>query len=161
MSQFNIIVHRLTLNELYPSSKAAMLIHVTIPSLLSRPLYLIVSTFAVMENNTLVIESVFIYSTSAGVLCTINPIRWMMFLISTKIRNGLPTQQIPLKTYIFWWVWEYIKTAKFGKMHAVVAESNNRTVEYKLSLNSPMLLHDTKGKISSELNEIVAIILLV
>lgn len=46
-------------------------------------------------------------------------------------------------------------TAKFGKMHAVVAESNNHTVKNKLSMNSPMVLHDTEGKISSELNKII------
>lgn len=46
-------------------------------------------------------------------------------------------------------------TAKFGKMHAVVAESNNHTGKNKLSLNSPMVLHDTEGKISSELNKII------
>lgn len=159
MSQFNISLHRPTLNELYPTSKAAVLIQVTIPSLFSNPIYLNVSTFAVTEDNSLVIESVSIYSTSDGVLCTSVDEPFQMnndFYQYRKyvIVDFVNTADTPEYLYLLVNL-RVDQNTKFGKIHAVAAESNNRTVEYKVSLNSPMVLHDTEGIISSGLNKIV------
>lgn len=159
MSQFNISLHRPTLNELYPTSKAAVLIQVTIPSLFSNPIYLNVSTFAVTEDNSLVIESVSIYSTSDGVLCTSVDEPFQMNNDSYQYKkyvivDFVNTADTPEYLYLLVNL-RVDQNTKFGKIHAVAAESNNRTVEYKVSLNSPMVLHDTEGIISSGLNKIV------
>nr|XP_034306756.1 uncharacterized protein LOC105345898 [Crassostrea gigas] len=159
MSQFNISLHRPTLNELYPTSKATVLIQVTIPSLFSNPIYLNVSTFAVTEDNSLVIESVSIYSTSDGVLCTSVDEPFQMNNDSYQYRkyvivDFVNTADTPEYLYLLVNL-RVDQNTKFGKIHAVAAESNNRTVEYKVSLNSPMVLHDTEGIISSGLNKIV------
>lgn len=112
-----------------------------------------------MEDNFLVIESVFIYSIFDGVLCILVDEFFQMNIDFYQYRKYVIVDFVNIVD-IFEYLYFFVnlrvdKNMKFGKIYVVVVESNNCIVEYKVLLNLLMVLYDIEGIILLGLNKIV------
>lgn len=159
--QYNCKMRRLNVEKLYPTSETFVLLEITVPKMRSDVLNKHISTKAAWgENSFLIIKDVSVYKENDYIFCTSlntsfdtdNEFGQNMAFVTLHFINK-EDSFIDILVLIHLTVDS--GTGSFGHTGFITVEFLNCVAGLKLSLNSPLLLLDTLGNISSQLSRIV------
>lgn len=154
-------MRRLHVEELYPSSETFVLLEITVPKMQSDVLNLNISIKAAWgENGSLIIKDISVYKENDDIFCTSLNASYHtdkdsgqnMAFVTLYFINAADSF-LDILVLIHLTVDSDIGT--FGDTGVITVEFTNCVSELKLSLNSPLLLLDTHGNISSQLSRVV------
>lgn len=160
-AQYNCKMRRLNVEKLYPTSETFVLLEITVPKMRSDVLNIHISTKAAWgENSFLIIKDVSVYKENDNIFCTSlntsfdtdNEFGQNMAFVTLHFINK-EDSFIDILVLIHLTVDS--GTGSFGHTGFITVEFLNCVAGLKLSLNSPLLLLDTLGNISSQLSRIV------
>lgn len=160
-AQYNCKMRRLNVEKLYPTSETFVLLEITVPKMRSDVLNIHISTKAAWgENSFLIIKDVSVYKENDNIFCTSlntsfdtdNEFGQNMAFVTLHFINK-EDSFIDILVLIHLTVDS--GTGSFGHTCFITVEFLNCVAGLKLSLNSPLLLLDTLGNISSQLSRIV------
>lgn len=160
-AQYNCKMRRLNVEKLYPTSETFVLLEITVPKMRSDVLNIHISTKAAWgENSFLIIKDVSVYKENDYIFCTSlntsfdtdNEFGQNMAFVTLHFINK-EDSFIDILVLIYLTVDS--GTGSFGHTGFITVEFLNCVAGLKLSLNSPLLLLDTLGNISSQLSRIV------
>lgn len=160
-AQYNCKMRRLNVEKLYPTSETFVLLEITVPKMRSDVLNIHISTKAAWgENSFLIIKDVSVYKENDYIFCTSlntsfdtdNEFGQNMAFVTLHFINK-EDSFIDILVLIHLTVDS--GTGSFGHTGFITVEFLNCVAGLKLSLNSPLLLLDTLGNISSQLSSIV------
>lgn len=160
-AQYNCKMRRLNVEKLYPTSETFVLLEITVPKMRSDVLNKHISTKAAWgENSFLIIKDVSVYKENDYIFCTSlntsfdtdNEFGQNMAFVTLHFINK-EDSFIDILVLIHLTVDS--GTGSFGHTGFITVEFLNCVAGLKLSLNSPLLLLDTLGNISSQLSRIV------
>lgn len=160
-AQYNCKMRRLNVEKLYPTSETFVLLEITVPKMRSDVLNIHISTKAAWgENSFLIIKDVSVYKENDYIFCTSlntsfdtdNECGQNMAFVTLHFINK-EDSFIDILVLIHLTVDS--GTGSFGHTGFITVEFLNCVAGLKLSLNSPLLLLDTLGNISSQLSRIV------
>lgn len=160
-AQYSCKMRRLNVEKLYPTSETFVLLEITVPKMRSDVLNIHISTKAAWgENSFLIIKDVSVYKENDNIFCTSlntsfdtdNEFGQNMAFVTLHFINK-EDSFIDILVLIHLTVDS--GTGSFGHTGFITVEFLNCVAGLKLSLNSPLLLLDTLGNISSQLSRIV------
>lgn len=160
-AQYNCKMRRLNVEKLYPTSETFVLLEITVPKMRSDVLNIHISTKAAWgENSFLIIKDVSVYKENDYIFFTSlntsfdtdNEFGQNMAFVTLHFINK-EDSFIDILVLIHLTVDS--GTGSFGHTGFITVEFLNCVAGLKLSLNSPLLLLDTLGNISSQLSRIV------
>lgn len=160
-AQYNCKMRRLNVEKLYPTSETFVLLEITVPKMRSDVLNIHISTKAAWgENSFLIIKDVSVYKENDYIFCTSlntsfdtdNEFGQNMAFVTLHFINK---EDSLLDILVLIHLTVDSGTGSFGHTGFITVEFLNCVAGLKLSLNSPLLLLDTLGNISSQLSRIV------